>query len=86
MENRVDTSESVRKLEGKGTGSGFRKDLKGSYELVGKLVGWLGGVEELSFDKSLLSYGEVWSRRSFCIGRALISELGFGNCSFKFLV
>ena len=30
MENRVDTSESVRKLEGKGMGSGFHKDLKGS--------------------------------------------------------
>ena len=30
MENRVDTSESVRKSEGKGMGSGFRKDLKGS--------------------------------------------------------
>ena len=30
MENRVDTLESVRKLEGKGMGSGFCKDLKGS--------------------------------------------------------
>ena len=61
MENRVDTSESVGKSEGKGMGSGFRKDLEGSQELVGKLVGWSGGVEELSFDESLLSYGEVWS-------------------------
>ena len=30
MENGVDTLESVRKSEGKGMGSGFRKDLKGS--------------------------------------------------------
>ena len=30
MENGVDTSESVRKSEGKGMGSGFHKDLKGS--------------------------------------------------------
>ena len=30
MENGVDTSESVRKSEGKGMGSGFCKDLKGS--------------------------------------------------------
>ena len=30
MENRVDTLESVRKSEGKGMGSGFCKDLKGS--------------------------------------------------------
>ena len=82
----MDTSESVRKSEGKGMGSGFCKDLKGSYELVGKLVGWSGGVEEISFDESLLSYGEVRSWGSFYIGRALISELGFGNCGFKFLV
>ena len=62
MENGVDTSESVRKSEGKGMGSCFRKDLKRSLELVRKLVGWSGGAEELSFDESLLSYGEVWSR------------------------
>ena len=61
MENRVDTSESVGKLEGKGMGSGFCKDLKGSQELVGMLMGQMGGMEELSFDKSLLSYGEVQS-------------------------
>ena len=30
IENRVDTSESVRKSEGKGMGSSFCKDLKGS--------------------------------------------------------
>ena len=30
MENRVDTLESIGKLEGKGMGSGFCKDLKGS--------------------------------------------------------
>ena len=86
MENGVDTSESVGKSEGKGMGSSFHKDIKGSYEFVGKLVGWSGGAEELRFDKSLLSYSEVQSWRSFCIGGALISELGFRNCRFKFLV
>ena len=30
MENRVDTLESFGKSEGKGMGSGFHKDLKGS--------------------------------------------------------
>ena len=49
-------------------------------------MGWSGGVEELSFDESLLSYGEVQSQGSFCTSGALILELGFGNCGFKFLV
>ena len=40
-------------------------------------MGWSGGVEGLSFDECLFSYGEIWSWGSFCIGRALILDLGF---------
>ena len=49
-------------------------------------MGWSGGSEELCFDESLLSDNEIRGRSSFCICGALISELGFGNGGFKFLV
>ena len=43
-------------------------------------------MEELGFDESLLSDNEVRSHRASSIGRALISELSFGNGGLEFLV
>ena len=45
-----------------------------------------GGMEELGFDKSLLSDNEVWSHRAFSISGALILELSFRNGGSEFLM
>ena len=43
-------------------------------------------MEELGFDKSLLSDNEVWSHGMPSVGGALILELSFGNGGSEFLM
>ena len=40
---------------------------------------WAGRAEELCFDESLLSDGEVGRRNASGISGSLIAELSFGN-------
>ena len=49
-------------------------------------MGWMGGTEELGFDKGLLPDNEVWSRDVMGIGRTLVTELGLRDSSFEFLM
>ena len=66
--------------------SGLSENLKRAQELLGKFMGRMGGTEELSFDKGLLTDDKIGSWHTFRVCQALVMALSFGNGSFKFLV
>src|SRR6267142_2798621 len=86
MENRVYSSETVRKSESDGMGARSCKDFVRSKEFIGKLLGRSCHMEELSLDVSVATNLEFQSQKSLGISRSLVSTLSFSDVLLKFLM
>src|SRR5467141_246380 len=86
MENRVYSSETVRKSESDGMGAGSCKDFVRSKEFIGKFLGRLCRTEKLSLDVSVATNLEFRSRKSSGISGSFVSTLSFSDVLPKFLV
>src|SRR5467141_4854745 len=86
MENRVYSMETVWKSESDGMGARSCKDFIWSKEFIGKLLGRLCCMEELSLDVSVATNLEFQSRKSSGISGSLVLTLSFSNMLPKFLM
>ena len=86
MENRMNATECVWKTEGERMRSGLSQNLKGTQELLRKFLGGTGSMEELGFNKGLLTNCEVRSRKASGVSGSLITDLSLGESCLKFLV
>src|SRR5882672_8393601 len=86
MENRVYSMETVRKSDSDGMGAGLCKDFVWSKEFIGKLLGRLCHMEELSLDVGMATNLEFWSWKSLGISRSLVLMLSFSNVLPEFMV
>ena len=86
MEDGVYGSHAIGESEGKGVSSDLGNDFVGAQVLFGEFLGGSCRSEESCFDEDLISDLEVRSRHSLCVGRSLISALGFGDLFSEFLM